>query len=628
MRKKILFVILCLITDNAKASKLIASSLGFNAIDVTTTIDAAFQSLQDTIVFDLQANDWILQPLNVFDLQNKVIIFEKGVKFRAKAGAYTGIYASMLRMVRCINVKMIGYGAEFLMNKTEYISYNNSEFRHCLQIENASGLSIYGFVFKDSGGDGIYLGGETITGTSLTYSENIIIEDVACINNYRQGISVTSAQNLLVKNCLFTQTIGTLPEAGVDLEPYLTYQRMVNVNFTKCKFSNNNWSGIAVAMPYLDSNSIPISIIFNDCVLENNGSNPHPYGASEIYVGANDSSPVKGVVDFNRCYIKSSNYSAFYSRKTWKAFQLNFNDCVFNNVSQLQLPYNDPIFLEVPSYSNTSQYIGGINWNNVFISYTSNFNFLRVYGWTTLLGIKNIEGHFTIVEPNNSIPLYQLVADTINCNYTYTNQVTLPLTEVSIDSADYYANECNNNDGKIIFGRTSSRIDYPIGVNYDLNSSNINFSDDIHFMTEGIVMSTNVLQCKDTIISRDDKEIEIAESVDLQLLSNSQYLVSANVNTSFTLLDCTNILSIEKVKKQFQIYPSITDNYLYIEDNNIKIKAIRIVNMYGQEVKKINHESENINYYTINVRNLINGIYFIELLNDKKEKSSFKFLKM
>ncbi|MGL5892834.1 MAG: right-handed parallel beta-helix repeat-containing protein, partial [Bacteroidia bacterium] len=161
-----------------------ASTFGYTTTNATAAFQNAIQSSFDTIVFDLQSADWNVNPNLFFDLSNKTLIFEKGVVLRAIPGAFNGTGDCLLKLVRASNITIIGYGAEFAMNKPEYVILNDSEYRHCLHIDNSSGITVKGLTIRDSGGDGIYAGGATWWGPQ-TYSENILLEDVRCINNYR-----------------------------------------------------------------------------------------------------------------------------------------------------------------------------------------------------------------------------------------------------------------------------------------------------------------------------------------------------------------------------------------------------------------------------------------------------------
>ena len=45
----------------------------------------------------------------------------------------------------------------------------------------------------------------------------------------RQGLSIIEAQGLVVTDCVFASTLGTAPMAGIDLEPNLVDQQIIDV---------------------------------------------------------------------------------------------------------------------------------------------------------------------------------------------------------------------------------------------------------------------------------------------------------------------------------------------------------------------------------------------------------------
>jgi Secretion system C-terminal sorting domain/Right handed beta helix region len=600
------------------ASSINASTFGYNPTNATTALQNAMQSSNDTIVVDLQVSDWNIGPINLFTIQNKVFIFQKNVKIRAIAGLFpatTGLNTCLFRMVNCSNIQFIGYQAEFIMNKPEYVALNNSEFRHCLNLTSCTDFSIFGLTFRDSGGDGIYVGGEEGFGI-IGYCNNILIEDVKCINNYRQGMSICSAQNMTVRHSSFSDTIGTLPEAGIDVEPYQITQRIVNLNIENCSFTNNGWSGIALALFEMNNTSLPVSIKVKDCYFKNNNRPGNTYAHSEIQVSADDNNPVQGNVEFERCFIDGSQYAAFYSRKIANAYLVKFKDCVFQNVSQLQQLYNEPIFLEVPDYDNPSQKLGGYVFDNVLLTYNTNFNFFRVFGAPTLQGLSNISGNITVVQPNNNSFLYSNVPviDT-NVNYTFSTQTSLPSTLVSLNQLQATAIECNATVASYEMARSSSKIDYPLGVNYS-NAGNVVFGDDVRLMTGGLVIPTNTTSKSENIIARKDLISETDESVLISITSNPLYSATLNI-ANFTIKDCGSLGIEDKNFQNLKVYPNPAKDSFSIQSNTaFQNEQLAIFDMLGRNVKNITITNS---LDKINITSLAKGTYLLKFdYNNKK----------
>lgn len=366
------------------------SSLGFNPDDSTKAITDAINSDFDTIIFDKQKSDWITKPITLKSISNKTIIFEEGVCLRAKSGAFNSMDNRLFELRNAKDVNIIGYGATFMMEKAEY---DRGEWRHAISLRKCNNITIKGLTIKDSGGDGIYIAGLE----KGSYSENILIEDVKSINNRRQGMSIISAQNLLVKNSSFNFTNGTLPEAGVDIEPNNPEDRIVNVRFEKCSFVKNNHAGILLALNKLDSSSVNVSIEFYDCYLSMNHHPDNKYVASEIVISANTANPVKGNILFEECFVDGSKWGLFYSRKQSNAFHVTFKNCAAKNICQNNSMA--PIYLEVPDYYKTYGSLGGYTFDNLLLEYKTDLPFLFVQGsrLNTLKNLEDINGNITVI---------------------------------------------------------------------------------------------------------------------------------------------------------------------------------------------------------------------------------------
>lgn len=605
--KKYFFLLAFIANVNcANATTVLASTFGFNELNATNALTNAILSANDTIIVDKQSTNWKIGPLTFLGLNNKTIIFQKDVVVEAIAGAFNATNACLFKFQNSNNISLFGYGASFKMNKAEFILLNNSEHRMSLSLLNCRNIIIKGLYIDESGGDGIYVGGD---GTN--YCKSILIEDVVCNNHYRQGMSITNVEDMKVRYCKFMNTQGTLPEAGVDIEPYQVNQRIVNLDFENCTFQNNGWAGLAVAVSFLNSNSLPVSINVVNCYFKNNCRPSNIYALCEIFLSADKDAPVRGNVLFERCFIDGSQYGALYTRKTADAYKVKFKDCAFQNVSQLQIQYNEPIFLEVPSYSSPSGYLGGLEFDNVLLSYNTNFNFFRVFGSSTLAGIKDITGTFTIVEPNNHTPLYNNVADTVNVTYTYSNQTLLPATTVGISVLQQNAIECNQTPAIQSFTRNSVNISYPLGVAYT-NSGTCIMGDDVHYLTGGIVLPASLNQVSDSIWARDDKVTEPGDTLNTSLAARSGYVLGNNNNGNVQISDCNTVIVVDSNNstKPFIMYPNPTKGLVFIKSNSTAEK-IEVYNVTGQLCL------QETNSKSLNVSHLANGIYFVKFFYNR-----------
>ncbi|MFO1022883.1 MAG: right-handed parallel beta-helix repeat-containing protein [Planctomycetales bacterium] len=215
---------------------------GFIPEDSTLAIQAAIDSKASKITVPFMGQPWIVRPITLRN--NLELFFEPGVVIQAKKQAFQGGGDSLFRATDMSNVTLRGYGAALRMHKRIYQRppYKRAEWRMGLSLNGCTDVKVEGLRIESSGGDGIYIG----TTGKQEYCKDVVIRDVICIDNHRQGISVIGAENLTIENCLFANTWGTAPSAGIDLEPDSPKQRLVNIKIRNCTFENTkgmrSWS--------------------------------------------------------------------------------------------------------------------------------------------------------------------------------------------------------------------------------------------------------------------------------------------------------------------------------------------------------------------------------------------------
>ena len=294
---------------------------GFNGGDVTDNLQAAINSGAKRLVVPYTGQEWIVRPITL--VGNQEIVFEPGVVIRAKKGEFKGGGDSLFTATGIKNLSLLGYGATFKMNKSDYQSadYKKAEWRMTLDLSGCANVTVAGLRMESSGGDGIYLGSK---GGEHPYCENITIRDVVCMDHHRQGISVISAVNLLIENCVFSGTKGTAPQAGIDLEPNGPQERLANCVIRRCQFDNNAGGGMDVYLNAMKGgNPEPISILFEDCVARGNGE-------EGMVVGAIAADGPKGTIEFKNCTAEATRRpAAQVYDKAAEGASVKFTHCSF-----------------------------------------------------------------------------------------------------------------------------------------------------------------------------------------------------------------------------------------------------------------------------------------------------------
>lgn len=231
---------------------------GYNPTDSTAALQAAINTGQDVYVPNM-GTPWVVSMITL-GKSNQQILFESGTVVSALQGAFLSPVDSLFTADGVSNVKISGYGATFQMNKNDYTHdppYDLGEWRHGIRLNNVNGFQIEGLTIKDTGGDGIYVGA-----FDTGYSQDVVIKNVLLDNNYRQGISVISARDLLIDNAIILNTNGTAPQAGIDFEPNHAGDILQNITVRNSIFSGNSGNGIQFAtgmLAYPDQVDITIS---------------------------------------------------------------------------------------------------------------------------------------------------------------------------------------------------------------------------------------------------------------------------------------------------------------------------------------------------------------------------------
>ena len=306
------------------------SSFGYDPEDSTRHIRAALDSGARRIVFDRQEGPWISFPLSV--RSNQEIVFEDGVELQAKRGAFMGVRDCLLAFSNVTNVTLRGLGKSggtLRMHKKDYQNppYPRSQWRFALRLHSARNVLVENMQFVSSGGDGIIVSEPDEGGAPC---RDVIIRNCICDDNHRQGISVISAVNLLVENCVFKNTSGTPPQAGVDIEPNSNVQYLENIVFRNSITSGNAGKGLELYLQKLDSSSPPVSVLFDNC------TSIGDYTSAAVHGGCTRESDFpKGRIEYRNCSLVSAKgYGLYVSASPTSAFDVLFDNCTVSNAAR------------------------------------------------------------------------------------------------------------------------------------------------------------------------------------------------------------------------------------------------------------------------------------------------------
>ncbi len=383
-----------------KRTEAKASWWGFDQENATACLQAAINSGVKKLIIDNTGSDWILDPVELID--NQEIVLAENVVLTARKGGYKGVRDTMLGAYSRQNITIRGEsGATIRMHKKDYqnkAEYKHSEWRHSLAFWACDNITVRDLTIQSSGGDGIYIGGawfplkgevttrQTVQDkNALGTCSNILIENVICDDHHRQGISVISARNLLIRKCVLKNTQGTAPAAGIDFEPNRPNEVLENCIMEDCIVENNAGGGILVATEI----NTPVDLKIRRCTIIGGTrglSCTPPTDRGRTNPGAVEVSDCKFIDNVNSGIVIGNHLSKFY--------KIDFKNCEMINsgtalgITPISFTYNRP----------TQGEVGNVHFDNVSIKAISGRKIIAFKNWTPntylgqVTGILNVDG--------------------------------------------------------------------------------------------------------------------------------------------------------------------------------------------------------------------------------------------
>ena len=367
MSKKIFFKLLFLsalcINLSAAPKTVKLSDFKPQHNDATAAFKAAIKSGASKIIVD---NPGFTLQLNAIRLRSQLeLLLEDGVVIEAKKNAFKSLGAFLFTAVNCNNITIRGKGKVILrMRKKDYQNkklYKHSEWRHLFGFKGCQNIKLQNLTLESSGGDGIYLG----TTKKAPYCKDVLLEDLVIDNHHRQGISIISAENLIIRRCKITNTSGTAPAAGIDFEPNSRPkgQRLVNCLVEDCVISGNEGGGIILYTVYMEGKRPSQSITVRNCLIENNSTAGISINNSFHRKGREKIAPPTGFYKFENCKIIDNYGPALIIKDYLATVKLSFDNCLLKPRSDST---SYPILLAAQHMKTTP--IGGVLFNNLTIT--------------------------------------------------------------------------------------------------------------------------------------------------------------------------------------------------------------------------------------------------------------------
>lgn len=612
-----LILLVTLFSGQLIASTLtVSTDLSYDPNDSTPFLQFALEeSTADTVIIDYVGGAWKTGPLRL-ERDNLTIILEDSVVIEALPGAFD-IYEPLIRIRDRENINIVGYGATLRMQRAEYVQLADSEYRHGIRLASAKNVLIEGLRIEDTGGDGIIIEKSFSPTSTQNYCENITILNCVSTNNYRQGLSIISVKNANILNCEFSETNGTLPEDGIDIEPDAANERIENVLIKGCRIFNNNGRAIQLALSNLDDNSLDVSVSVEDTYMSNNYDPSNDYAYAEIAAFDNGANGVDGFVKFENCLVENSGWTAAYARKTIESYDLIFENCVFKGISNDPTPFNNPVFFEVSDYENPVPRFGGATFTDCTIIYTQDIPFLSVIGNpSTSSGLGNVTGNFFIIHPN--AVGFELGESPENVDITFELYEQAPDHLIDISTTVTQVAEPEIWAPFTIQRTTTEAIPLAVTLEWEGMAT---YGKDYYRHPGFVIFTKDQMTFTDSIQVIQDQLEEGEESLQVKIQESDCFDINNSDEVEIIISD--DILSSysqrQTIASEIQLFPNPATNYFQIR-TALPFQRVELRSSTGQLLKTFDAQE------TINIHQLTSGLYWVVVYLENGQRTVRKLV--
>ncbi|MGX9245764.1 right-handed parallel beta-helix repeat-containing protein [Sphingobacterium multivorum] len=165
---------------------------------------------------------------------NSNIKFEEGAVFKIIPNSFSAY--NCLRLWNVRNVKIAG--GKIVGDRDKHKG-KNGEWGHGIFIGGVANVSISNMVISSFWGDGININ-TAEEDKEVLVNRNVIISEVTCLNNRRQGLSIEAGKDINILHSKFISNYGTAPQSGIDIEPWSdNYPNVERILIKECEFVDN-----------------------------------------------------------------------------------------------------------------------------------------------------------------------------------------------------------------------------------------------------------------------------------------------------------------------------------------------------------------------------------------------------
>jgi polygalacturonase len=224
-------------TDEVEPCLVIVTNFGADGsdeVDDTEAIQAAIDSIESGVVCIPDGVYMIDAETHVMLNSNITLQLSSGATLKAIPNS-----AENYAIIMAYEATNIGITGGSIVGERDEHTGDSGEWGMGIDIAGSTGVRIADVNVSECWGDGIYIGSTD----GQNYCEDVVIENFTVNHNRRNGISIISARNLTLRSGSVSNTQGTPPQSGIDLEPNDAAEFMMNVLIENVTTADNGTAG-------------------------------------------------------------------------------------------------------------------------------------------------------------------------------------------------------------------------------------------------------------------------------------------------------------------------------------------------------------------------------------------------
>lgn len=147
-------------------------------------------------------------------------------------------------MIKVWNVSNVSITGGNIVGERQGHTGAGGEWGYGINIQDAHHVRVSNVHISGCWGDGMWIGALGWAPHDLP-STDVTVDHVVATNNRRQGLSIGPVDGLIITHSTFSGTQGTMPQAGIDIEPQ-TQGQATHITIDRCNLIDNRGSGLEI----------------------------------------------------------------------------------------------------------------------------------------------------------------------------------------------------------------------------------------------------------------------------------------------------------------------------------------------------------------------------------------------